>query len=131
MLQMLVNPTDIHAPMGAYSHTASVPPGCELIFISGQVGMRPDGSVPPTLAEQAQTVFQNLSGCLAAHGANLESVVKLTTFVVSGQDAQLVRDVRLRHFGAHRPASTLVFVPQLLTPALLVEVEAVAVKKAG
>lgn len=131
MHPLLVNPTDIHAPMGAYSHTASVPPGSELIFVSGQVGMRADGGVPSTLAEQAETVFQNLRACLAAHGADLESVVKLTTFVVSGQDAQLVRDVRLRHFGAHRPASTLVFVPQLLTPTFLLEVEAVAVKKSG
>lgn len=131
MLQKFVNPSDIHAPLGAYSHTASVPAGSELIFVSGQVGARPDGSVPETLAEQAELVFRNLRRCLAAHGADLDAVVKLTTFVVSGQDAQLTRDVRLRHFGAHRPASTLVFVPQLVTPALLVEVEAVAVKTVG
>lgn len=32
------NPTDVHAPIGAYSHTAVVPPGSELVFVSGQVG---------------------------------------------------------------------------------------------
>ena len=127
----LLNPSDIHAPVGAYSHTASVPPGTELIFVSGQVGIRPDGSVPDAFAEQAEAVFQNLRACLAAHGAGMESVVKLTTYIVSGQDAQLTREIRLRHFGAHRPASTLVFVPQLLTPAYLLEVEAVAVKPAA
>lgn len=130
-LPTFLNPSDVHAPVGAYSHTASVPPGTELIFVSGQVGMRPDGSVPATLADQAEAVFHNLRGCLAAHGAGMDSVVKLTTYVVSGQDAMLFRDIRLRHFGAHRPASTLVFVPQLLTPVYLVEVEAVAVRKAA
>jgi enamine deaminase RidA (YjgF/YER057c/UK114 family) len=128
MQAKLLNPGDIHAPLGAYSHTASVAAGTELIFVSGQVGMRPDGSVPDELAEQAEAVFQNLRACLAAHGAGMDAVVKLTTFVVSGQDAQLTREIRLRHFGAHRPASTLVFVPQLLTPAYLLEVEAVAIK---
>jgi 2-iminobutanoate/2-iminopropanoate deaminase len=130
MATKLLNPADIHAPLGAYSHTASVPPGTELVFVSGQVGIRPDGTVPAQLEAQAEAVFQNLRACLGAHGASLRDVVKLTTFVVSGQDAQLVRDVRLRHFGAHRPASTLVFVPQLLTADYLVEVEAVAVRPA-
>jgi 2-iminobutanoate/2-iminopropanoate deaminase len=125
----LLDPPDIHAPLGAYSHTAAVPPGSELVFVSGQVGIGPDGRVPADLAGQVEIVFQNLRACLAAHRAGMDSVVKLTTFVVSGQDAQLVREVRLRHFGAHRPASTLVFVPQLLTPAYLVEVEAVAIRK--
>jgi 2-iminobutanoate/2-iminopropanoate deaminase len=128
MAQRFLNPSDIHAPVGAYSHTASVPPGTELVFISGQVGMRPDGSVPEDIADQAEVVFQNLRACLGAHGAGMASVVKITTFVVSGQDAQLVRQIRSRHFGSHRPASTLVFVPQLLTPDYLIEVEAVAVR---
>ena len=124
----LLNPSDIHAPVGAYSHTAVVPDGSELVFISGQVGVQPDGSIPARLVEQAEVVFQNLRACLAAHGLGMESVVKLTTFIVSGQDVQLMREVRQRNFGSHRPASTAVFVPQLVDPALLLEVEAVAVK---
>lgn len=126
----LVNPSDIHAPVGAYSHTASVPPGTELILVSGQVGMRPDGSVPESFGEQAELVFQNLRACLAAHGVGMESVAKITTFIVSGQDPQVMREARQRHFGAHRPASTAVFVPQLISPGYLLEVEAIAVKQA-
>lgn len=126
----LVNPSDIHAPVGAYSHTAAVPPGSELIYISGQVGIRPDGSVPESFDEQADHVFMNLRACLSAHGIDMESVVKITTFIVSGQDAQAMRDVRQRHFGDHRPASTAVFVPQLISPGYLLEVEAIAVKQA-
>lgn len=122
-----LNPPDVHTPVGAYSHTAVVPSGTNLLFVSGQVGVRPDGSIPASLAEQAEQVFQNLRGCLAAHGAGMESVVKLTTYLVSGQDIQAMREIRLKHFGAHRPASTAVFIPQLVNPALLLEVEAVAV----
>lgn len=122
------NPTDVHAPIGAYSHTAVVPPGSELVFVSGQVGMRPDGSVPASFAEQAEVVFQNLRACLAAHGVGMDAVVKLTSFLVFGTDVQVMREIRQSHFGEHRPASTAVYVPLLVNPAFLLEVEAVAVK---
>lgn len=124
----LLDPDDIHAPVGGDSHTAAVPAGAELIFASGQVAVRPDGSIPPALAEQAEVVFQNLRACLAAHRAGMQSVVKLTCYIVSGQDVELMRGARQRHFGTHRPASTAVFVPALVNPAFLLEVEAVAVK---
>jgi len=123
-----LNPRDVHAPVGPYSHTAVVPSGTELIFISGQVGMRPDGSIPAGFADQAELTFQNVRSCLAVHGLGIEAVVKLGVFLLPGQDFQLVRAVRERHFGAHRPTSTTVYVPQLASPAFLLEVEAIAVK---
>jgi 2-iminobutanoate/2-iminopropanoate deaminase len=122
------NPATVHPPVGAYAHTAAVPAGAAWVFVSGQVGMRADGSVPATLAEQADAAFGNLAACLAAHGLGLEAVVKLTSYVVAGQDLQVVRDVRQRHFGAHAPAATLVFVAGLVSPALLLEVDAIAAK---
>jgi 2-iminobutanoate/2-iminopropanoate deaminase len=123
------NPRAVHAPVGPYSHTALVPSGTELLFVSGQVGMRPDGTVPDAFAEQAELTFQNLRACLAAHGLGVESVVKLGVFIVPGQDFQLLRAARERHFGAHRPTSTSVFVPQLAAPELLLEIEAIAEKR--
>src|SRR4051812_7268227 len=123
-----LNPSTIHAPVGAYSHTVAVPPGTELVFIAGQVGVRPDGMVPLSFAEQADVVFSNLQACLEAYGVGMEAVVKLTTFLVTGQDVQDMREVRQRFLGDNRPASTAVFVPQLVNPAFLIEVEAVAVR---
>jgi 2-iminobutanoate/2-iminopropanoate deaminase len=125
-----LNPGNVHAPVGAYSHTVMVPPGTELLFISGQVGMRPDGSLPASFAEQAELVFSNIHSCLAAHGLGMEAVVKLTSFLVPGQDVQVMREIRQRHFGEHRPASTAVYVPQLVNPAFLLEVEVIAVRAA-
>jgi 2-iminobutanoate/2-iminopropanoate deaminase len=91
--------------------------------------MRADGTVPASFAEQAEVTFANLRACLAAHGLGVDSVVKLGVFVVPQQDFQILRAVRERHFGAHRPTSTTVYVPALAAPALLLEVEAVAVKR--
>jgi enamine deaminase RidA (YjgF/YER057c/UK114 family) len=123
-----LNPRDVHAPVGPYSHTAVVPAGTELVFISGQVGMRADGSIPSAFADQVEVTFQNLRACLAALGLGIEAVVKLGAFVVPGQDFQALRAARERHFGTHRPTSTTVYVPQLASPVFLLEVEAVAVK---
>ena len=123
------NPAAVHAPLGLYSHTVSVPEGTELIFISGQIGVRPDGSAPTTMEEQADQVFANIIALLNAHGLDATSIVKLTTFMVAGRDGDAVRAARLKHLGSHRPASTAVFVSQLVDPAWFVEVEAVAAKR--
>jgi len=123
------NPPGVHPPAGPYSHTAVVPAGTELVFVSGQVGMRADGSVPSAFAEQAETTFQNLLACLASHGLGAEAVVKLAVFVLPGNDFQVLRAIRERHFGSHRPTSTTVFVPQLASPSFLLEVEAIAAKR--
>jgi enamine deaminase RidA (YjgF/YER057c/UK114 family) len=122
------NPAAVHAPLGLYSHTARVAEGTELIYLSGQVGVRPDGQTPPTIAEQADQVFANVVALLNAHGLDATSIVKLTTFMVAGQDGDAVRAARRKHLGSHRPASTAVFVAALVDPAWLVEVEAVAAK---
>lgn len=124
-----VNPRDVHAPVGPYSHTAVVPPGAELVFIAGQVGMAADGTVPAAFGEQAELTFRNLRACLAAHELDVDAVVKLNVFVLPGQDFQALRQIRERHFGTYRPASTTVYVPALAAPAFLLEVEAVAVKQ--
>jgi 2-iminobutanoate/2-iminopropanoate deaminase len=123
-----LNPPDVHVPAGPYSHTAVVPQGSELVFVAGQVGMRPDGSIPAAFADQAEVAFQNLRACLAEHGLGPGAVVKLGVFLLPGQDFQVLRAVRERHFGEHQPTSTTVCVPQLASAAFLVEVEAIAVK---
>lgn len=123
-----VNPSNVHAPVGAYSHTVIVPAGTELLFISGQVGMRPDGSVPASFVEQANVVFENIRSCLAAHGLGMDAVVKLNSYLMPGLDVRVLREIRQRHFGEHRPVSTAVYVPQLVSLDFLLEVEAVAAK---
>jgi enamine deaminase RidA (YjgF/YER057c/UK114 family) len=98
------------------------------LYFSGQVGVRADGTTPPTIAEQADQVFANIVALLHAHGLAPTDIVKLTTFMVARHDGDAVRAARLKHLGAHRPASTAVFVPALVDPAWFVEVEAIAAR---
>ena len=122
------NPPGVHAPLGLYSHTVCVPEGTELLFISGQLGVRPDGTTPSTIAEQADQVFANLVALLEAHSLAPTDIVKLTTFMVSGQDGDAVRAARLKYLGSHRPASTAVYVSALVSSVWQVEIEAIAAR---
>ena len=120
------NPESVHAPLGLYSHTVKVPVGTELLFLSGQLGVRLDGSTPNTIGEQADQVFANIVALLSAHGLGPLDIVKLTTYMVAGQDGQAVRNARRKYLGSHRPASTAVYVSQLVDPAWFVEVDVIA-----
>ena len=122
-----VNPPDAHSPTG-YSHTAVVPAGTDLVFLSGQVGIRPDGSIPATLAEQSEQMFENIAAALRVHGLDASALVKIPLFVVAGHDIQTVRNERAKLLGSHKPTSTAVFVYQLVAPTLFVECEAIAAK---
>ena len=122
------NPASVHAPLGLYSHTVRVPQGSELLFISGQLWVRPDGSTPSTIAEQADQVFCNIVELLKAHELVPTDIIKLSTFMVAGHDGDAVRAARIKYLGAHRPASTAVFVSALVDPIWFVEVEAIALK---
>lgn len=125
------NPAGVHPPLGLYSHTVLVPEGTELVHLSGQLGVDSEGNTPATIGEQADLVFANIVALLRAHGLAPTDIVKLTTFMVAGHDGDAVRAARLKHLGAHRPASTAVFVAALVEPEWFVEVEAVAARMKG
>ena len=122
------NPSGVHAPLGPYSHAVVVPQGAATLHVSGQVGVRPDGACAPNIGEQADQAFANLVAVLNAHDLDVSSVIKLTVFMVAGHDGDAVRRARLKHFGDVRPASTTVYISQLVRPEWLVEVEAIAAK---
>ncbi|MDN3575830.1 RidA family protein [Chitinimonas viridis] len=52
------------------------------LFVSGQVGSRPDGNPEPELAAQVRLAFDNLDAILAAAGCSFEDVVDVTVFIV-------------------------------------------------
>jgi 2-iminobutanoate/2-iminopropanoate deaminase len=124
----LFNPATVSPPVGAYSHGAFVKAGSDLLFLAGQVGVRPDGTLPDSCADQAEEVFANIVGILKGKDMTAANLVKITLYVVSGQVLSEVRAARLRHLGDHKPASTLIFVPQLAEARYLIEVEAVAAR---
>ncbi|MFG2911435.1 RidA family protein [Kitasatospora sp. NPDC048298] len=117
-------------PLG-YSHTASVPAGTELVFVSGQYGSGPDGMVvSDDFAEQVQQAFGNLGTALAAHGLDLTDVVQLRTYVVD-PDFDKLKTIGMAVAGSGAgtpPTQTVIGVASLAMPNILFEVEAVATR---
>jgi len=56
-----------------------------LLFVSGQVGSREDGSPEPELEAQVRRAFGNLNAILAAAGCTFEDVIDVTVFMVDPQ----------------------------------------------
>jgi len=129
----LLNPAGLYDPSpNAYSQLAIVPAGRRLVFISGQGGDNPDGSFSPDFATQAASAFRNVGIAVEAAGAKLTDVAKITVLVVDHdmQRLKLMQAAQRNLFGAHHPAATLIPVPCLALPDMLIEVEAVAVPEA-
>jgi enamine deaminase RidA (YjgF/YER057c/UK114 family) len=123
-LQHLITPDGVAAGRG-YSHV--VTGRGRLVVVSGQIAQDEHGDLvgPGDSATQARQVFENLRLCLAAAGAGLADVVKLTFFVLDVADLPVVRAARDAVIDTTRPpASTAVQVAALVAPGYLLEVEA-------
>jgi 2-iminobutanoate/2-iminopropanoate deaminase len=122
------DPASIHAPVGRYVHQIEVTGESRTLFLSGQVGMRPDGSIPDDPVEQFGVALENVLRNLEAAGFEPTDLVKLTTYVVGAMDPAGRRAQIDRLLGAHVTTSTLVFVAALAGPAYKVEVDAWATR---
>lgn len=95
-----------------------------LLILSGQVGARPDGSLPEDGLEQLDGALDNIERNLAAAGMGFEDVIKLTWFLVGDFDVPGLRQRMRDRFQGHKPCSTLLFVAGLASPDYKVEIEA-------
>jgi enamine deaminase RidA (YjgF/YER057c/UK114 family) len=124
----VLNPASLYdASPNAYSQLAFVPAGSELVFVSGQGGDNPDGSFAADFSTQATAAFRNLGFAIEAAGAQVGDVAKITVLIV-GHDMEKLKLMQAAQrvlFGAHHPAATLIPVPCLALPQMLIEVEAV------
>ena len=117
------NPSDIHAPQGAYTHQVEIQGPERLLVISGQVGARPDGSVPDDVLEQLDLVLDNIGGNLRAAGMSFDDVFKISWFLVGDIDLAPVRGKMRARFSGTPPCSTMLFVSRLASPLYKVEIE--------
>jgi 2-iminobutanoate/2-iminopropanoate deaminase len=122
------NPETVHAPVGRYVHQIEVTDERRILFLSGQVGMAADGSVPENPIAQFELALQNVLANLEAGGFEPTDLVKLTTYVVGEMDPAGRRAALDRLLGSHVSTSTLVFVAALAGPEYKVEIDAWAIR---
>lgn len=74
-----VFPAGRHALYEAHRYSAAIRSG-DLLFVSGQVGSRADGSPEPDFDRQVRLAFANLGATLAAGGCTFDDIVDVTSF---------------------------------------------------
>jgi 2-iminobutanoate/2-iminopropanoate deaminase len=114
------------APFQGAPYSQAIKTG-DLVFVSGQLALRPGSSelAGGTIQEQTEQVFANLRAILEEAGSGLDRLVKTTVFLASLSDFAGMNEVYTRHVGDRPPARSTVEVAALPSGAL-VEIEAVA-----
>lgn len=123
------NPDTLPKPASHYSHCALVTGATRRLEVSGQLGLRPDGTLPEGLAAQLDQALANVDAALSAAGMARANLLKLSVYLTQNtpEAVAIYRARRDAWVGdAVPPAATLLIVAGLAAPAFLCEVDAVA-----
>lgn len=98
------------------------------IFVNGQLALDDAGEIvgPGDARAQAERCLQNIADALAAHGASLGDLVKLTCFVLDADDFPGYAAAKAALLPSAEVSSTTVVVRDLLIPGALLEIDAIA-----
>ena len=118
------NPQDVHPPLGSYSHQIEITGNERLLILSGQVGIRPDGTLPEDPFEQLEVAFENILRNLQAAQMGVQDLLKLTYYVVGEMDTVKRRELIASKLQGHKPCSTFLYVAALASPIYKVEIDA-------
>ncbi|KIO77837.1 hypothetical protein TH53_06770 [Pedobacter lusitanus] len=119
-----ITPSGLPTPAGHYS------PGVvtnNLLFVSGQLPVSPDGShnFTESFETQARLAMRNVLEIVKEAGAELTGIVKVNVYIVGGEHWSEFNQLYASIMGDHKPARAVIPVPEL-HHGYLIEIEAVA-----
>jgi 2-iminobutanoate/2-iminopropanoate deaminase len=110
-----------------YSHAVEIPAGKRLLFVSGQIGIAPDGTIKSGFLEQCEQAMDNVEALLSAAEMSKVNIVKITYFLTRVEDQPDLGEVRRQRWASAEPPSvTTVVVAALARPEYLIEIEVIA-----
>ena len=128
-MNKIYNPATVAPPSG-YSHAIEVGPNSRIVYLAGQLGVAPDGTLAKDIRGQTEIAWTNIRNVLAAAGMEITDIVKMNHYLLRKEDIGPYREVRGKFLGTHAPAGTLLVIGALGRDGALVEVEVVAAKSA-
>ncbi len=97
------------------------------VFVSGTTGSDANGKVSGDTYAQTKQALANIVSALAQAGAKAEHVVRTRIFMTNISDWEAAGKAHGEVFGDIRPVTTMVEVKRLISPEMLVEIEADAI----
>ena len=123
------NPSSVAPPSG-YSHAVEIDANSRIVYLAGQLGVAPDGTLANDIRGQTDRAWTNIQNVLSSAGMELTDIVKMNHYLLRKEDIAAYREVRGKFLGEHKPAGTLLIVAALGREGALVEVEVVAARAA-
>jgi len=120
-----VSTTEAPKPFSRYSQAVEVTGG-RLVFVSGQVGVAADGTLPDTEVGEHEQAWANVLAILKSQGLGARDIVDVTAYVTRQGGVPVYRQVRDRMLDGAEPASTLLVISGLADPSWHVEIQVVA-----
>jgi enamine deaminase RidA (YjgF/YER057c/UK114 family) len=116
-------------PSGHFSHATKIAARGTMVFISGMVARRADGTIAGIGDIEAQTrqVCENLKAAIEEAGGTLENICRVDVYVRNMEHFDKIHKVRREYFKPPAPASTMVEVSKMTSPEYLIEINAIAV----
>jgi enamine deaminase RidA (YjgF/YER057c/UK114 family) len=127
------NPPGVDDPTpNAYSQLAVFPPGWRIILPAGHGGETEDQVLSEDFGTQLRQGLANTATVLAAAGATMSDVAEFNLLVVDHSADRLgaIRTELDRVWEDQKPPWTLIPVPTLALPGMLVEIDVTAVRPA-
>ena len=119
--------SDKIARLGPYTHSVAA---SGLIFAAGTIAHDIDaGFAAPEIEAQTRQAFANLEAALAEQGASLSDIVKMTVYLKNPADMRAMNTVYAAYFPNNPPARTTVPGADWGHPNILIELDAIAVKR--
>ncbi len=121
------NPSTIAPPYkNIYTQAIEVPANARTLYLSGCLGIAPDGKTPAGIEEQSELVMFNMNEQLKAAGMTMANLVRMNAFILKQEYVPAFAVARAKWLNGAKPTMTTVVVPDLAAPGWLIEVDCIA-----
>src|SRR6185369_15582395 len=129
MAKRQITSDKIGKPSGHFSQATTIEARGRLVFISGMVAKRSDGSIAGIGDVEAQTrqVCENIKAAVEGAGGRMDDICRVDCYCRNMQHFEKIHKVRREYFKPPAPASTMVEITKMTSPEYLIEINAIAV----
>lgn len=122
-----INSPNAHSLNSGYSQAVAVSGHQRTVYISGQIPVQKDGTVPATFTEQAEQAWANIEAQLEEAGMGIGNIIRHTTYLSDRKYRTENSEVRRKVLEGFQPALTVI-IAGIFDEAWLLEIEVVAAK---